>query len=189
MQLRSSLACVVLAATALVSAAPAASAAPAHAPLLPLVGSAAERVEVADLVAAAKFPDQPITDPVREQQLLDMAKARAAELGLDPDATVRFFRDQIEASKVVQYGLFAQWTAHPEQAPTDKPDLPGEVRPIIDRINAELLDELVDTEATRAGRDCGGRLGAAVVVTDVRRHLDALHREGLQRAVPSVCGE
>ncbi|WP_158885497.1 chorismate mutase [Amycolatopsis anabasis] len=188
MQLRSLLAGALAALTVSVVTAAPASASPARGSLLPLTDSAARRVLVADKVAAAKFPDQPITDPAREQQVLDMARAKAVELGLDPDATVTFFRDQIEASKVVQYGLFAWWTAHPDQAPTTKPDLPTEVRPVIDRLNAELLAELADTVATRASEGCAHRLPVAVRVTDLRRHLDRLHERALDRAVVSVCG-
>jgi chorismate mutase len=190
MQLRSLLSTGLLAALAITMTATPVSAtpAPARGSLLPLIGSAAERVQVADLVAAAKFPDQPITDPVREQQVLDMAAAQAPKLGLDPAFAVRFFRDQIEAAKVVEYGLFARWTAHPDQVPAHKPDLATEVRPIIDRINGELLGELADTARTRAGRECDARLMLSVRVVELREHFDRLHREGLGRAVWSVCG-
>lgn len=197
MQIRALFSGILLAATAVVVASVSASAASpessksasgGHGLLLPLIDSAAERVQVADKVAAAKFPDQPITDPVREQQVLDDATRQAARLGINSDSAIGFFRDQIEAAKVVEYGLFARWTAHPEEAPKTRPDLPGEVRPVIDRINAQLLSELADTTSTRASHDCEYRLPVAVRVTGALRRLDPLHQEALDRAVLSVCG-
>lgn len=189
MQLRMVFPAAVLAVAAILVAPGQASATPAdgRGPLLPLTDLAAERVLISDKVAAAKFPDRPISDPVREQQVLDAAAARATELGVDPAAAVRFFRAQIEASKTVQYGLFAYWTAHPDRAPITRPDLPSEVRPVIDRINAGLLTELAHTEATRASRGCAFRLPVAVLLTEVRRHLDRLHHEALDRAMSATC--
>ncbi|WP_414935532.1 chorismate mutase [Amycolatopsis sp. cmx-11-51] len=66
-----------------------------------LTEPAAQRVRIADKVAAAKFgTPSPIDDPVREQQILDSVAAKAPGLGLDSGGVVRFFRDQIEANKV-----------------------------------------------------------------------------------------
>ncbi|TDV46053.1 chorismate mutase [Actinophytocola oryzae] len=57
----------------------------------PVVGLAAERVLLADKVAAAKFgTSTPVEDPVREQQVLDQAAALAAEAGIDVSDTVEF---------------------------------------------------------------------------------------------------
>jgi chorismate mutase len=187
MRLRGLLSGVLLAMTMMAGPAVAQAAPAGHGSLLPLVTAAADRVRVADLVAAAKFPDQPITDPVREQQVLDFAAGRARELGIDPDAAVAFFRDQIEAAKVVEYGLFSRWTAHPEQAPTTKPDLPGEVRPMIDKLNEQLITGLADTVATRASAGCPYRLPVVVRATGVAHGFDHLHAEGLSRAIRNVC--
>ncbi|MGI5507855.1 gamma subclass chorismate mutase AroQ [Streptomyces sp. CA-106131] len=83
-----------------------------------------QRLLVSDLVAAAKFgTGTPINDPAREQQALGEVRQQAITLGLDPDETVAFFQGQITASKIVQEGLFAEWTAHPNEAPTARPDL------------------------------------------------------------------
>jgi chorismate mutase-like protein len=75
-----------------------------------LTSLAAQRILLGDKVAAAKFgTDQPIDDPSRERHELDAVAALAAREGVDPDASVRFFRAQIEANKVVQRGLYALW--------------------------------------------------------------------------------
>ncbi len=120
---------------------------------------AAERILLADKGAAAKFgTSSPIEDPVREQQVLDQAAALAAEAGLDTAGTVAFFRAQIEMSKLVQRSLFERWTAHPEQAPTERPDLATEVRPELDRITVEFSGQLVATGDLRgAGARCHPR--------------------------------
>ncbi|WP_343242872.1 chorismate mutase [Streptomyces sp. SID12501] len=149
----------------------------------------AERLLVADKVAAAKYgTDKPIDDPVREQQILADVSARAVGLGLDPEAVAAVFRDQIEANKVVQRGLYARWDAHPELRPAERPDLVKEVRPILDRITNELLDALRETVGVRAGDLCEVRLVLAAGRSARGYRLDGLHVEGLGRAVPSVCG-
>lgn len=185
MRLRSFLTCalVVLSATAVtvtpVSASPRES-------LRTLTALSAERVQLADKVAAAKFgTPSPIDDPVREQQIFDTVSAKAPALGLDPAATVAVFRDQIEANKLVQRGLYERWTAHPEEQPTTRPDLATEVRPQLDRITTGLLDQLAATRNIRVSRTCEPRL--AVTVHLAGWQFDRLHRQALTGAVRSVC--
>ncbi|RRO13286.1 chorismate mutase [Saccharopolyspora rhizosphaerae] len=151
----------------------------------PLVGSAAERVVLSDQVAAAKWgTGSPIEDPEREQQVLDGVAARAVELGLDPEEAKRVFRDQIEASKLVQRGLHAHWSAHPDEQPTERPDL-GEIRPELDRLGEAILVVLRDTDDLREGASCPGLLVSAYAHS--AHDLDALHQTALGRAVPLIC--
>ncbi|WP_020498027.1 chorismate mutase [Sciscionella marina] len=168
-------------------ATPSSAAIPPDHTLLGLADAVTDRVEVADLVAAAKFPDGAITDAARERQVLEDAANRARELGLDQNATVAFFRDQIEAAKVVEYGLFARWTAHPELAPKHRPDLATEVRPKIDALTKRLLDELAVTVPERATPACQLRVRIAFTATGVAHRLDPLHARGQWRATRSVC--
>lgn len=148
----------------------------------------AERLLLADKVAAAKYGSgAPIDDPVRERQILDDVAARAAQLGLDPEAVTAVFRDQIEANKLVQRSLHARWDARPEERPTERPDLVKEVRPQLDRITTELLASLRDAEGLRAAPSCEPRLWVAAVRSAYEHRLDSLHVEGLIRALPSVC--
>ncbi|MFI7414742.1 chorismate mutase [Streptomyces sp. NPDC049627] len=171
------------------TAAPVRAASVAHG-LTSLTDLFTERLLLADKVAAAKYDtDKPIDDPVREQQILDDVAARAAGLGLDPDATKAVFRDQIEANKLVQRGLYARWDAHPEERPTERPDLVKEVRPALDRITTRLLDTLKDTQRLRTSPSCEPRLGVAALRSAYGHELDALHGEGLVRALPSVCAD
>ncbi|MDX6249906.1 MAG: chorismate mutase [Kribbellaceae bacterium] len=146
------------------------------------------RIEVGDDVAASKFgTDKPIDDPVREQQVLDSARKSAIELGLDPGETIQFFRDQIEASKVVQRGLFQGWAAHPSEAPKTRPDL-SRIRIELDQLTTSLLRELVRTTSTRhADVRCIVELTTACVSGRTLYHLDGLHSRALTKAVTSVC--
>ncbi|MCZ4509750.1 chorismate mutase [Streptomyces sp. ActVer] len=148
-----------------------------------------ERLLLADKVAAAKYgTESPIDDPVRERQILDDVAARAAGLGLDPDAVTAVFRDQIEANKLVQRGLYARWDAHPDERPTERPDLAKEVRPALDLITTRLLAALQETAPVRADASCGPRLYASAALSAYGHRLDVLHLKGLGRALPSVCG-
>jgi chorismate mutase len=148
----------------------------------------AERLLLADKVAAAKYgTESPIDDPARERQILDDVAARAAGLGLDPDSVTAVFRDQIEANKLVQRGLYARWDAHPDERPTERPDLAKEVRPALDLITTRLLAALQETAPVRADASCEPRLYAAATLSAYGHRLDVLHLRGLGRALPSVC--
>ena len=161
---------------------------PARESLVPLTDASAERVQVADLVAAAKFgTPAPIDDPAREAVVLNNVRTLSAQLGIDPEVSVAIFADQIEANKVVQRGLYELWTAHPELAPTERPDLVTVVRPILDRITGQLLGQIKDTLHARVHPSCFGQLIAAQNHVSHARALDALHSTALARAVPSVC--
>ncbi|MCZ4602420.1 chorismate mutase [Streptomyces sp. Lzd4kr] len=147
-----------------------------------------ERLLVSDQVAASKYGiDRPIDDPAREQQVLDAVRLQAGPLGLDPDATVAFFQDQITASKMVQKGLFARWAAHPEEAPATRPDL-TQIRTQLDQITTELLQELKATQHLRSSAlSCNLQLALATQSGSAFKGLDDLHRQALRGATESVC--
>ncbi|MFH8683813.1 chorismate mutase [Streptomyces lydicus] len=161
--------------------------APHHGRLWPLAALSAERLATGDQVAAAKWgTGSPIDDPVRERQVLDAVAEQARQLGADPGATVRVFRDQIEASKSVQRGLHRRWAADPAQAPTVRPDL-NEVRNEIDRINTALVRALAVSPQARSAPSCRPLLAVAAARVRHERHLDALHTVALARSLRSVC--
>jgi chorismate mutase len=157
-------------------------------PLVTLTDVAAQRVQVADTVAAAKWgTDAPIDDPVREKAVLDAVAAKSAQLDIDPKASQAVFTDQIEANKAVQYGLYTRWRAHPGEAPTTRPDL-SRVRPILDRITDQVLAELKATQQLRANPSCTAQLTGTRNRVGRTRHLDPLHEDALARALTSICG-
>lgn len=155
--------------------------------LLTLTDVVAHRVQLADTVAAAKWEtDAPISDPEREKAVLDTIAAKSTQLGIDPAASLALFIDQIEANKVVQYGLHSRWRAHPGQAPITRPDL-AQVRPVLDRITDQLLAELKATQQLRAEPSCTSALTEARHRVEHTRHLDPLHKDALARALTSIC--
>ncbi|WP_435603870.1 chorismate mutase [Streptomyces sp. bgisy130] len=166
--------------------APAAAHSP-YAQLRPLATFSAERLATADLVAAAKWgTDSPIDDPAREQEVLKSVADQARQLGADPAATTRIFRDQIEANKVVQRGLFRQWEANPAQVPTERPDL-QEVRKEINRVNGELVRAIAASPRARSAPSCTPLLTTAAARVSAERKLDGLHAVALARSLRSVC--
>ena len=157
--------------------------------LLALADVAAQRVLLADTVAAAKWGTAaPINDPARERVVLDAAAAKATRLGVDPVFARVVFTDQIEANKDVQNGLYSQWRAHPDRAPTTRPDL-GLVRPVLDRITDQLLVDLRVTTQIRTEPSCAEELTATRHHVEQTRHLDPLHGDALIRALSSLCRE
>ncbi|GAA0479957.1 chorismate mutase [Streptomyces stramineus] len=178
--------------TLLLSAVPAVAASPGtasrtYAQLLPLADLSAQRLRTADQVAAAKWgTGGPVDDPARERQVLDAVAARAGELGADPAATVRIFRDQIEANKTVQRGLHRRWEVDPSQAPAERPDL-AEVREEINRLNDGLVAAVAASARARAARSCGAQLTAGAARVRHEQRLGALHTKALVRALSSVC--
>ena len=156
--------------------------------LYPIVDLSAPRVLVGDLVAASKYgTDQPIDDPAREKVVLEDAADLARQHGADPAEVVAIFEDQIEASKVVQRGLFRDWDAHPDQAPTERPDL-DEVREEINRLNLGIVTSVAAADTERDSLLCGVGLLLADLRVTHERDLDALHARALTRSVDSVCG-
>ncbi|WP_181770595.1 gamma subclass chorismate mutase AroQ [Amycolatopsis pittospori] len=153
-----------------------------------LTDSLIARLLLGDLVAASKFgTGRPIDDPQRERELLATVRSEATVLGIDADAAVAVFTDQISASKIVQRGLFARWTEHPDEAPTARPDL-GQIRAELDKLTHAILAELKTTETLRHGDSrCRPELFLAKAVGAIEHRLDALHRQALRTAVATVC--
>ncbi|MGK8521377.1 hypothetical protein ACRS6B_07365 [Nocardia asteroides] len=104
-----------------------------------------------------------------------------------PENWVRqVFFGQIEASKTVQRGLMLRWRFDPAAAPTAPEEL-ASVRPIIDRVNVEILDELAARRAELTAPDCPVRLARSVFGVFGTGRGDTLHRAALVRAAVSLC--
>ncbi|CAN7697967.1 gamma subclass chorismate mutase AroQ [Pseudoduganella sp. LjRoot289] len=126
-----------------------------HDDLQPLRLAIDQRLLLAQAVARAKWNVQaPVEDLQREAQVIQAAVKQGATLGL-PDGWVEsVFRAQIEASKIVQRELFANWTAQHAGKFDDAPDLARTVRPELDRITTQILRSLANNQAvlTNAAR-------------------------------------
>jgi chorismate mutase len=162
-------------------------AAPLADPLEPLVNLVAQRLNTGDTVASAKFgTPSPIEDPAREKVELDSTAAMATKQGLDPNAIRKVFSDQIQANKVVQYGLYSRWTSHPDQVPKTRADL-NKIRTQLDTITIALIRDLATTRTARSGAGCRTQLQSAERSVSRAEHFDALHVDAFQRALISIC--
>lgn len=84
---------------------------------------------------------QEIVDAVREHESLGRLRERGKELGIDPKVVDRFFQAQFEAAKLLQQDRIADWQKHNALAFVAG-DLNKDLRPQIDKINNELLENL-----------------------------------------------
>jgi len=155
-----------------------------------LVETSAQRLAIAEQVALAKWDSgAPVEDPSREAQVIATATKAGEEKGLDGDAVSKFFRAQIEANKLVQYSLLAEWR-RAGNAPSHKPvNLANTIRPELDRIETQLIEELTKTKMIRASSSCGTET-AKEVGKYVSAHKDAftqLEAIALDRAMAGAC--
>ncbi|MFE0022804.1 hypothetical protein ACFWX1_17485, partial [Amycolatopsis sp. NPDC059021] len=110
--------------------------------------------------------------------------------GAGRPAPLRFFRDQIEANKIVQRGLYALWTAHPELRPAHRPDLATEIRPRPDRITTGIIGQLAATASLRHPTlACEIDASFAKISAEIQQRLDALHRRALTVALRTTCSD
>ena len=78
--------------------------------LQPLVEISARRLAIAEQVALAKWDSNAaVEDKPREAEVIMSAVNDGESKGLDRTFVSNFFRDQIEANKVVQYSMLAAW--------------------------------------------------------------------------------
>src|SRR5262245_60055056 len=114
-----------------------------------LIDRMEERLGLMEDVARWKWNEQrPISDPEREQALLEAISRRAKEHGLDDELVRAFFRAQIEAAKVVQEDCFRRWKEEKAGRFEIKRDLKA-LRAEIDRLNDDLLTALADVVPQR----------------------------------------
>ena len=161
------------------------AAAPAPAPdaLQPLLATINERLNLADQVALTKWDSgKPIQDTARETLVIANAHRQAIEQKLDPEDAAELVAAQIEANKLVQYGLLAQWQAASKAPDVPRPDL-NKIRPQLDELQNRLLQQYADFAPYRVDPDCPAWLAAQ------RSSLikDALHGQALIRATGELC--
>ncbi|MGE8189627.1 chorismate mutase [Pseudomonas sp. NPDC086278] len=153
--------------------------------LQPLLVTMNERLNIGDLVALTKWDSGKlkVQDSTREAQVIDNARKVAAERKLDPDEVADLIAAQIEANKLVQYGLFAQWQAAGKAPDTPRPDLIKQIRPQLDALQNRLLQQYADFEPYRKDPNCPGWLAKQ------RASLikDQLHGQALIRATGELC--
>src|SRR5258708_20297840 len=111
-----------------------------------LVEMSARRLAIAEQIALAKWDSgTPVEDASREAEVIASAVKMGESRGLDQATASNFFRAQVEANKLVQYSLLAQWRRlgkAPDHAPAD---LAGTIRPELAQLGTELISELPQT--------------------------------------------
>jgi chorismate mutase len=156
----------------------------------PLVETTARRLAIAEQVALAKWDSQAaVEDAPREAQVITGAVKYGESRGLDRTFVSNFFRAQIEANKVVQYSLLADWR-RAGTAPVHRPvDLASAIRPVLDRLQMELVTELADTAAVRATTGCRADIAKAVgsYLAAHKHEARPLQAIALDRALASTC--
>ncbi|WP_025109058.1 chorismate mutase [Pseudomonas sp. H1h] len=153
-------------------------------PLQPLLTTLNQRLNIGDLVALTKWDSgKPIQDSPREAQVIANARTLASEYKLDPEEVAQLIAAQMEANKLVQYGLLAQWQAAGRAPDTPRPDLAKQIRPQLDQLQSRLLRQYADFVPYRRDPDCPVWLARA------RQGLthDALHDLALTRATGELC--
>jgi chorismate mutase len=159
-------------------------------PLRSLVETSAQRLLIAEKVALAKWDSgTAVEDAPREAQVIQKAVKDGNAIGLDSTQVEAFFQGQIEASKLIQYGLLADWQRDgraPEHAPVN---LIKEVRPQLDEIDKRLIAELSGTVAMRVATTCHLDVDKAM-----REYLDTHNLKAdlrlavaLNRAMAATC--
>lgn len=156
-------------------------------PLTPLVDAAAQRLQIADPVAAYKWHQHgAIEDPARVQQELVRLGDEAVAQHIDRDYVTRVFGDQISATEAVEYGRFADWKLNPGSAPPGAPDLSSS-RSAIDALNQTMLTQLSANWGLLHSPECGAQLDAARSGVTRGRQLDDLYQKALSSATQSYC--
>lgn len=154
-----------------------------------LVEASAERLAIAKQVALAKWDSgAPVDDEVREAQVIGDAVRMGEARGLSSYEISQFFKAQIEANKLVQYSLLADWRRI-GKAPEHQPVNLNSLRPKLDLLEVNLIEELARAAAIRAARSCGSHIARAVgkYVSAHRIQTDSLDAVALDRSLAATC--
>jgi chorismate mutase len=138
--------------------------------LTELVDAAAQRLQIAEPVAAFKWNSHgAIEDPGRVQDELANLSADAAG-----------------EHKAIEYSRFADWKLHPSSAPAGSPDLSAS-RSTIDGLNQTMLTQLVARWDLLHSPACVPQLDAARTAVIRPHQLESLYQHALSLATQSYC--
>jgi chorismate mutase len=158
--------------------------------LQPLVETSARRLNLAQEVAFAKWDTgTAVEDPPREERVIASAVAEGKSEGLDPTVVSRFFRAQIEANKVVQSSLLSTWHKVGRAPDHQTKDLATTIRPQLDEIQKQLIEDLVSTAPVRASTACRLDLATAVngYLTTHRLSAADVQATALKQSLVAFC--
>jgi chorismate mutase len=154
-------------------------------------GNVGEQIaHLAEQVALAKCDKgAAVEDLPREAQVIIGAVRDGDSRGLDPTLVSNFFKAQIEANKVIQYSLLADWRRS-GRAPAHAPiNLSATIRPELDQVQMALIAELADTAAIRASTTCRADVAKAIgkYVFMHKHDVRPLQSIALDRALAASC--
>jgi chorismate mutase len=159
-------------------------------PLRPLVETSAQRLAIAEQVALSKWDSgAAVEDAPREAQVIQGAVQDGKAKGVDETAVSSFFKAQIEANKVVQYSLLADWR-RAGKAPAHAPiNLASTIRPELDKVQIALVNELAETTAARASASCRADIAKSVghYLESHQQEARGLRAVALDRALAATC--
>jgi chorismate mutase len=158
--------------------------------LQPLVETSARRLKRAQQVAFAKWDNgTAVEDPPREEHVIASAVTEGKTEGLDPAVVSRFFRAQIDANKVVQSSLLATWHKGGKAPDHQTKDLTTTIRPQLDEIQKQLIEELAGTAPVRASSTCRVDLAKAVSGYITTRQLSTadIQATALKQSLAAFC--
>ena len=159
----------------------------APAPLADLLDAMAQRLAVADQVARSKHDSgKPVLDEARERQVLEDVTQAAKAADVSPTTAQTFFAAQMEANKLVQYGLLDAWRRGAQPLPAASADLAA-LRSQLNTLQTRLLADLATTQAVRAAPDCPAQVDRALTAHLAAARPDDLHRLALIRALGDFC--
>ena len=153
-----------------------------------LVETSARRLAIAEQVALAKWDSgTAVEDMPREAQVIADAVKVGESKGLDGASVRNFFRAQIEANKLVQYSLLADWR-RAGNAPAHEPiNLASTIRPELDQVETALITELAETAAIRTSKTCRVDVAEAVGKYVLTHHSRTLQAIAFDRAMAAFC--
>jgi chorismate mutase len=156
-------------------------------PLTELIDAAAQRLQVAEPVAAFKWSAHAsIEDPGRVQQELAKLRAEATAKHIDPEYVAGVFGDQVSATEAIEYSRFADWKLNPASAPAAAPDLSAS-RSAFDSLNQTMLTLIVLNWDLLQSPACAVQLEDASSDVIRARQLDSLYQQALSLATRSYC--
>jgi len=106
-----------------------------------LASLAEQRLALAPDIAWYKHSrNVPVYDPVRETAVLQTVIAAGQQQGLNPDTVRRFFANEMEASRRIQWAWIEAWRKNRAVPPSNPAqDLGAYIRPQIDDINQRQI--------------------------------------------------
>ncbi len=156
-------------------------------PLTALVDAAAERLAVAEPVAAYKWSAHAaIEDPVRVEQELSTLRADAAAADIDPNYVTQVFSDQVDATEAIEFRRFSDWKLDPASAPPSPTSLSAS-RAAIDALNTKILSQITLNWGLLNSPACPDQLRTARSEVTRLRGLDNLYQRALTTATTSYC--